>query len=176
VRALELRRHAEREKTEDRLTGEGRAHALEIGRGLTGDYRRVFVSPAARAAETALWFERGSGRRFPEAEVVPGLSSDVEQRWRAAGRAAGSSRLSALRSQDPELVENESKRLADVLRDLLALVMENDRALAVGHSPLIEAAVLGLTGREIEPLRECEGVLLTEETGAFIVEDLRLDR
>jgi hypothetical protein len=35
----------------------------------------------------------------------------------------------------------------------------------VGHTPLIEAAVFGLTGAVIEPLSECEGILMEEEDG-----------
>jgi hypothetical protein len=40
-------------------------------------------------------------------------------------------------------------------------VPEGERGLAISHTPLIERAVLGLGGTEIEPLAECEGVLLS---------------
>jgi hypothetical protein len=66
---------------------------------------------------------------------------------------------------DRDLVEKESARLAAAMRDLLAEVPEGGRGLAVGHSPLIEAAVYGLTGTVIEPLAECDGVLLEEDAG-----------
>ena len=60
-----------------------------------------------------------------------------------------------------------------MVRDVLALLPDGGRALAVSHTPLIEKAVLGLTGRAIEPLAECEGVLIVEETGSFSIEELR---
>src|SRR5207302_10437129 len=50
--------------------------------------------------------------------------------------------------------------LADVVRDLISLLPDGGRALAVSHTPLIEKAVLGLIGRPIEPLAECEGVVV----------------
>jgi hypothetical protein len=42
----------------------------------------------------------------------------------------------------------------------------------VGHSPTNEAAVLGLTGRLIQPLGKGEGVLVVEHDGTFDVERL----
>ena len=170
MRSLDLRRHAKRDKTEDRLTPEGRAEAQEIARTLVGEYSVVFVSPALRAAETAELFLEG--REPSQRETIAGLASEVEDRWRAAGKAAGSSRISAIREQDADLVRTETERLAGVLRDLLARVPENGRGLAVGHSPLIEAGVFGLTGEEIDPLEECEGVLLIQHKGGYRVEPL----
>jgi hypothetical protein len=39
----------------------------------------------------------------------------------------------------------------------------------------VERAALGLTGDEIDPLRECEGILVTlEDDGSIEVEELRL--
>jgi hypothetical protein len=73
-----------------------------------------------------------------------------------------------VREQDPELVDQESRRLGAAARDLLASLPQGGRALGVGHSPLIEAAVFGTTGQVIEPLRECEGVLLEHDDGEQI--------
>ena len=58
----------------------------------------------------------------------------------------------------------------------LDAVPEDGRGLAVSHTPLIERAVLGLSAREIEPLAECEGVLLSKaDDGSPVeVEELRL--
>jgi broad specificity phosphatase PhoE len=177
VRSLELRRHARRDPAEDRLSPEGRVQAEDVGRTLSGDYAVLFVSPAQRAAETVAWLLRGLGRPLPSHAVVPGLLSEVEDRWRAAGKAAGSSRLSDIRAHDRSLVEEESSRMAGVLAGVLARVPEGGRGLAVGHTPLIEAGILGITGQEIEPLGECEGVLLTQEDQhRYRVEELRIDR
>jgi broad specificity phosphatase PhoE len=164
VRSLELRRHAPRDPDADRLSENGRALALHVGKDLPGGYAAVFTSPAQRAAETAAWFLRGLGQQLPQEHgVADGLSSPVEDRWRTAAKAAGTGRIDAVRAQDPDLVAQESARLARAVRDLLAAIPEGGRALAVGHSPLIEAAVYGLTGSVIPPLDECDGVLMEQD-------------
>ena len=166
MRALELRRHAPREPDADALSEQGRALALHIGQDLPGGYVAVFTSPARRAAETAAWFLRGLGQQLPQDHgVAEGLGSPVEDRWRSAAKAAGGGRIDLVRERDPELVEGESARLAEAVRGLLAELPQGARGLAVGHSPLIEAAAFGLTGEVIEPLSECEGILVEEEDG-----------
>jgi phosphohistidine phosphatase SixA len=149
MRTLELRRHAHRDPDADRLSPEGRAQAVEVGRTLDGGWAVVFVSPAERAAETVALFLRALRRQLPEHAVVPGL----------AGRG----------------IADTPEALGAVVRDLLEQVPESRRGLAVGHTPLIERAVLGLTGREIAPLSECEGVLLVDDDGELRVDELRLD-
>jgi broad specificity phosphatase PhoE len=176
VKTIEFRRHAEREKDADALSPEGRAHAETVGRALPTDYSVLFVSPAKRAAETMALFLRGSGQQLPSHAVVPGLLSDEEDRWRSAGKAAGSSRIDAIARQDPDLIQRESARLKKVAEELVDGVPEAGRALAVGHSPLIEAAVYALTGAIIEPLSECEGVALVRgDSGEYRLEELRGD-
>lgn len=166
MRALELRRHAPRDPEADALSEQGRTLALHVGKDLPGGYAVVFTSPARRAAETAAWFLRGLGQQLPpDHGVAEGLGSPAEDRWRAAAKAAGTGRIDVVRERDPELVEEESARLADAVRALLREVPEGGRGLAVGHSPLIEAAAYGLTDEVIEPLAECEGILLEEVDG-----------
>lgn len=173
--AIEFRRHAEREKGVDALSARGRAHAEDVGRTLPADYAFVFVSPAKRAAETAAWLLRGSAQALPPHAVTPGLASEQEERWRAAAKAAGSSRVDSVAAEDPDLVRDEAARLAEAAREMLARIPDGRRGLAVGHSPLIEAMVYGLTGTVLEPLAECEGVLVTrDEGGSYSVEELRL--
>jgi broad specificity phosphatase PhoE len=168
TRSLELRRHAPRDPEADRLSTEGQELALATGKDLPGGYSAVFTSPARRAAETAAWFLRGLGQTLPaDHGVSDGLASPVEDRWRSAGKAAGTGRIDAVEGMDADLVEQESARLAAAVRGLLAEVPEGARGLAVGHSPLIEAAVYGLTGTVIEPLDECDGVLVEEEGGTI---------
>ena len=175
MREIELRRHAKRQPGVDALSEEGRAQAEEVGRTLPTDYASIFVSPAKRAAETVAWFLRASGQQLPGHAVVPGLASEREDEWRSAAGAAGSSRIDAVANQDPEMVGAESRRLAEALEELFDRVPEGGRALAVGHTRLIEAAVYGLTGVIVEPLGDCEGVSVTrEEEGAYRVRELRL--
>ena len=149
MRTLELRRHARRDPQADRLSPVGRVEAEEVGRSFGGPFAFVFVSPAERAAETVAFFLRGSGQQLPPHAVVPGLAA-----------------------QDND---GSPLAMAGVLSALLDTIGEGERALAVGHTPLIERAVLGLTGHELEPLGECEGVVLTKEDDGHIeVLELRL--
>lgn len=150
MRTLEVRRHARRDPDADELSPEGRAQAEDVGRTLEGPFDIVFVSPARRAAETVAWFLRGLGAQLPPHGVIPGLAGEGTDRSPLA--------------------------MAGVLAALLDAVPEGGRGLAVGHTPLIERAVLGLVAEEIEPLAECEGVLLTKEgdEGPVRVEEIRI--
>jgi phosphohistidine phosphatase SixA len=149
MRRLELRRHAKRDPDADRLSAEGRAQAEDVGRGATSTYAAVFVSPADRAAETAAWILRGAGAQLPDHEVVPGL----------AGKDADGG--------SPE-------SMAEGVRALLERVPEGGTGLAISHTPFVERAMVGLTGREPGPFAECEGILLTiDEDGQFAVEEIR---
>jgi len=175
MRELELRRHAQRQKDADALTPEGRVRAEDVGRTLAGEYAAVFVSPANRAAETVAWMLRGSGQALPSHAVVPGLVSEREDEWRAAGSAASSSRLDSVMDQNPGLVAEESERLAGVVRELFDRIKDGESALVVGHTPVLEAGVYGLTGVIIEPLKELEGVNVTlDDAGDFRIQELRV--
>jgi phosphohistidine phosphatase SixA len=151
VRQLELRRHAQRDPRNDRVSPEGRAQAEDVGRRRgPGGYTVVFISPARRAAETVAWLLRGAGQQLPEHTVVPGLAGQDDTGGSPEGMAAG-------------------------VRKLLASVPEGSRGLAISHTPLVERAALGLTGKEIEPIGECEGLLVTQrDDGVLEVEELRL--
>ena len=149
MRQLELRRHAKRDPNSDRLSPEGRAQAEDVGRASPVAYDAVFVSPAERAAETAAWIIRGSGRQLPEHGVIPGLAGKDESGGSAEGMAAG-------------------------VRALLATLPEGGIGLAVSHTPFVERAMTGLTGREPAPFAECEGIrVLLHEDGRLDVEEIR---
>lgn len=150
MRQLELRRHAKRDPDADRLSAAGRAQAEDVGRASPARYDAVFVSPAERAAETAAWILRGSGQQLPEHEMIPGL---------AGKDATGGS---------PE-------GMAEGVRTLLAAVPEGGIGLAVGHTPFVERAMLGLIGREPSSFAECEGILVTlRDDGSLDLEEIRL--
>lgn len=150
MRTLELRRHARRDPTSDRLSQEGQAQAQSVGASMSGGYEMVFISPAQRAAETVAFMLRGLGEQLPAHAVIPGLAAKDN--------------------------DGSPLAMAGVVAALLDAVPEQGRGLAVSHTPLIERAVLGLTARELEPLGECEGVLLTKEHDEAPVEvqELRL--
>ena len=147
MRRLELRRHATRDPDADRLSAAGRAQAEDVGRAGV-HYDAVFVSPADRAAETAAWILRGAGQQLPDHSVIPGLAGKDATGGSAEAMAAG-------------------------VRALLDQVPEGGTGLAVSHTPFVERAMVGLTGREPAPFRECEGILVTTEDDRIDVEELR---
>jgi broad specificity phosphatase PhoE len=172
-REIELRRHTDNDG--DLLTPKGVEAAVRIGRDLSGGYLFVATSDARRAVQTAGCFLAGLGEVVSRGIVVaPGLRSRREDEWRAAYSKAGRGDLGSLHDADPDLVDQDSAELGNGLRELFDRLQDGERALAVGHSPTLEAAVLGLTGESIEPLGKGEGVAITEEHGEFGVKG-RLD-
>jgi phosphohistidine phosphatase SixA len=151
MKTLELRRHARRDPTADRLSPAGRSEAEDAGRASARVFDVVFVSPAQRAAETAAWFLRGAGAQLSDHAVIPGLAGHDASGGSPDGMAAG-------------------------IRALLDRVGAGGCALVISHSPFVERAALGLTGREAEPMAELEGLLITQsDEGAITVQEIRLD-
>jgi broad specificity phosphatase PhoE len=171
ARYVELRRHTDSDG--DALTEEGVRAALDVGRTLPGGYELLVSSGAQRATQTLGCFACMLREPVRGGVVVEaGLRSRAEDRWRAAYQQAGSGDLAALRRADPELVREDSATLADALRRVLERLPEGGRALAVGHSPTNEAAVLGLTGTIVEPIAKGAGVLVVAEDAQAHVEPL----
>ncbi|HEU4400230.1 MAG TPA: histidine phosphatase family protein [Actinomycetota bacterium] len=171
ARLVELRRHTDNDG--DALTEEGVAAALRIGAGLAGGYRLGVSTGAQRATQTLACFLAALGQPVPGGVIVePGLRSEREERWRDAYRQAGSGELEALRGADPTLVAEDSARLGVALGRVLERLGDGERALAVGHSPTNEAAVLGLTGKLVAPLAKGAGVLVVADGEHFRVEPL----
>ncbi len=152
MKTLELRRHARRDPVADRLSPDGRAEAEDAGRSSSGRYDVVYVSPAHRAAETAAWFLRGAGVQLADHAVVPGLGGQDASGGSPEGMAAG-------------------------VRALLDQMDEGWTGLAISHTPLVERAALGLTGREVQPMAELDGLVITRSDDARIdVVELRRTR
>jgi broad specificity phosphatase PhoE len=173
ARYVELRRHTDSDG--DALTDDGVRAALEIGRELVGGYDLLVSSGAQRATQTLACFACALGEPVPGGAVVEdGLRSRVEDRWRDAYKRAGSGDLASLREADPALVRDDSAVLAAALGRVLERLPDGGRALAVGHSPTNEAAVLGVTGTIIEPMGKGAGVLVVAEGDETRVE--RLDQ
>jgi broad specificity phosphatase PhoE len=171
ARYVELRRHTDNDG--DALSEEGVRAALEIGQQLAGGYALLVSTGAQRATQTLACFACALREQIPGGAVVePGLRSRVEDRWREAYRRAGSGDLAALRDADPELVEEDSAVLGAALRRVIERLPEGGRALAVGHSPTNEAAVLGLTGSIVEPIAKGAGVLVIAERDHTRVEPI----
>jgi phosphohistidine phosphatase SixA len=159
AKEIELRRHTDSDG--DVLTQDGVQAALEVGAALRGGYQLLVSSGAQRATQTLACFACALGERVPGGAVVEsGMQSAVEERWRQAYQQAGSGELGALRTADPGLVEEDSAALGAALGSVLDRLADGGRAMVVGHSPTNEAAVLGLTGKVIEPMAKGAGVLV----------------
>jgi broad specificity phosphatase PhoE len=168
---IELRRHTDADG--DVLSVEGVRDALAIGGQLNGGYDLAVSTGAQRATQTLACFLAALAEQVPGGVVVElGLRSEVEDRWRSAYEIAGSGALQALRDADPDLVAEDSERLASALRRLLERLPDDGRALVVGHSPTNEAAVFGLTGEIVAPLGKGEGVLVVAGDDGYSVEPL----
>ena len=162
ARYVELRRHTDNDG--DALSEDGIRAALEIGQRLAGGYALLVSTGAQRATQTLACFACMLREPVPGGVVVEaGLRSEVEERWRDAYKRAGSGDLEALRKADPELMEKETVVLGAALGRVLERLSEGEKALAVGHSPTNEAAVLGLTGSVVEPMSKGAGVLVVAE-------------
>jgi broad specificity phosphatase PhoE len=171
-REVELWRHTDADG--DALTAEGVRAALVIGASLSGKYHLAVSTGAQRATQTLACFLAALAQEVPGGVVVESrLRSDVEDRWRSAYEKAGSGELGALREADPALVAEDSERLGAALGRVLDGLPDDGRALAVGHSPTNEAAVLGLTGELVPPLAKGEGVLVVAEDDGYSVTPLR---
>jgi broad specificity phosphatase PhoE len=171
ARFVEVRRHTDNDG--DVLTADGMAAALRLGVGLAGGYRVVVSTGAQRATQTAGCLLAGLGQPVPDGVVVePGLRSAREDRWRAVAEEADGGDLAAMRSVDPRFVDEEAATLGAALGRVLERLGDGERALAVGHSPTNEAAVLGLTGQLVAPLAKGAGVLVVADDDGFRVEPL----
>jgi broad specificity phosphatase PhoE len=171
ARSVELRRHTDNDG--DVLTDDGVTAALRLGAALAGGYRLAVSTGAQRATQTVGCLLAALGQPVPDGVVVePGLRSQQEDRWRALSKEADGGDLAAMRSVDPEFVDEEAAALGSALGRVLERLKDGQRALAVGHTPTNEAAVLGLTGQLIAPLSKGAGVLVTADEDGFRVDPL----
>ena len=172
MRYVELRRHTGNEG--DRLTPQGAADAEMIGRDGLHPPCAAFVSAgAARATQMPEMLRHAAGQDDTPITAATGLRSSVENRWRDAAKAAGKrAALKDIRAIGPDLAGRESWLPGPALRQVVAGLPEDGRALVAGHSPTTETAVPGLTGRVVPPLGKGKGVLLAGDGGDHRVEPL----
>lgn len=167
---VELRRHTD--NNGDLLTDEGIHTAMTVGSNLSHDLDLAVSSGAQRATQTIACFLSAGRVSVRHGVVVDDrFRSRDENRWKEAYRRAGGGDIEAFRNADPNLVQSETKLFAGALEELFGRLPEGGRALVVGHSPMQEAAVWGLTGRIVTPLGKGEGlVVVKEDDGTYRVE------
>src|SRR4029450_6906688 len=97
----------------------------------------AFVSTGAqRATQMVEILRDAAGQDDVPITIATGMRSSVEDRWRAAAKAAGKGAdLEAMRSVDPDLVDRESWLLGSSLRQLAETPAGGGRALGGGHRP-----------------------------------------
>lgn len=169
-KTVELRRHTANDG--DVLTPEGIDAARAIGAGLVGPYDLLISSGAQRATQTLACFlaVMPSAQPAPGVEVDARFRSDVEDRWRDAYERAGAGDIASFRTADPDLVAAEAAIFADALRAAFGRLPDGGRALVVGHSPMLECAIFGLTGRGVDPLGKGEAFAVTARGDTYQVE------
>jgi len=156
---IELRRHTDNDG--DVLSPEGIAAAVATGKTLPGPYALLVSSGAQRATQTAACLLAGLATTVPGGVIVDtDFRSAHEDRWKAAYAETGSGRITDFLQAAPELVAAEAAQFAQAVRRVATLLPDSGRALVVGHSPMHEAAVYGLTGKLIEPLGKGQAVIL----------------
>lgn len=166
TKTVMLHRHTDNDG--DALSDAGIHAALTGGAQLVGGYALAVSSGAQRATQTIGCFLAALGERCPGGVVVePRLRSDVEDRWKAAFKSAGSPRIDDLQQADPELVSDDGAALAEGLRAVFDRLDDGERALVVGHSPTNEAAVHGLTGQVAAPLGKGAGVEIRADGSGY---------
>jgi broad specificity phosphatase PhoE len=172
VKSIELRRHTDSDG--DVLSRKGVEAALEIGATLDGNYEVMVSSGAQRATQTLACFLTMLGEPVPRGAIVdPRFRSNHEDRWKRAYKAGGGGDIASFVAADPGLVREEAKVLAGALEELFAALRGSERALVVGHSPMQEVAVYGLTGKVVEPLAKGAGIEVTQDDeGGYTVREL----
>lgn len=171
AKRIELRRHTDNEG--DVLTPGGLRAAVDIGGDLVGPYDLLVSSGAQRATQTAACLLAGFEGRVEGGVVVDeGFRSPEEDRWKTIYSQTGSGEVRSFLDAAPDFVEEEAERFAEAARRVADHVPDGGRALVVGHSPMQEATVYGLTGETIQPLGKGEGVVVVVTDEGFEIEHL----
>lgn len=167
---IELRRHTDNDG--DMLSPDGVRAAVDLGTNLVGPYDLVISSGAQRATQAAACLLTGLGAKVSGGVIVDtGFRSAHEARWKAAYAETDSGHITDFLGAAPDLVEAEAIQFAEAVRRVAGLIPDPGRALVMGHSPMHEAAVYGLTGETINPLGKGRAVVLNlEASGRACVE------
>ena len=120
---------------------------LELRRHAAREVSSDALSPEGRASAEDVG--RSRGERYDAVFVSPGLAGQDASGGSPEGMAAGA-------------------------RALLDQVPDGGLGLAISHTPLVERAAFGLSGREVAPMDPCEGIMITRhDDGRITIEELR---
>src|SRR3989339_275740 len=164
-----LLRHGEKGQgnQKEMLSWAGMKRARESGQdmmfGGVGGFDLYVVSEAFRTIQTLAALAVGAEWVVQTLKIMD-LWGATPYEWKCAvEKAGGSKELADLRSSNPGFFSVTSLRLSLTFWEIRGFVEEEGSVLFIGHSPTTEMLVLSLTGKEIIPLGECEGVELEVE-------------
>ncbi|MDD5726701.1 MAG: phosphoglycerate mutase family protein [Patescibacteria group bacterium] len=156
MKKIEIRRHALNDSglREGMLSPEGIKQARGVGaEQMRGQgYTHIAVSELFRTSQTAAAMAEGAGDFTASSLVVlPALFTKRLDELAAYIKEHGS-----VVKPDHPVIKKESLRMAEEFAAHVENLPQDANLLAIGHSPLIEIMVYGLTGKIIAPLKECE--------------------
>ncbi|MDQ7814480.1 MAG: hypothetical protein RDU25_01590 [Patescibacteria group bacterium] len=173
---IELRRHSLKGigNQKDVLSPEGIGLARRVGKEQMHGrgYTHIAMTSLFRTAQTACAFAEGAG---DFSGITLFLLEALNSRRMAEWRAYFQKHDVTLVTED-DLIITESGRMAVQFNDIcFGLFAANPHLLCIGHTPFIECLVYGLTDKVVDPLKECEGVILDFDGRVFaLVEEKRL--
>ncbi|MDD2786340.1 MAG: hypothetical protein PHS79_05665 [Patescibacteria group bacterium] len=170
---IELRRHAHH--NDGNLTQAGISLAIKVGETMCDQgYTHFATSRKPRTSQSLFAFAVGAGDFFALAYghlELDALDSVHMGDWREYF-----AKHDQILVPEEQLVQDEAARMVEEFRKGTRKIPSDARLLGVGHSPFIECLVYGLTKQIIDPLMECEGVVLNNYNGEQfrLVKQLRL--
>jgi len=169
MRKIEMRRHALKGTgtTKEMLSSEGIAQAKRIGaEQMKGKgYTDVATSFYFRTAQTAAAFAEGAG----DFAATNHATLDALFTKRLDELVAYHKEHGSVVKPEHPLIKEESARMAREFTAWLDTLPADAHVLAVGHSPLVEMLVYGLTSQVLEPLKECEGCAIDSHDGHLML-------
>lgn len=165
---LILIRHAK--KNVDALTPEGIARALELQQQLRDVAFTHAVSTEFQRAQQMRDLVLGQ-KTATVSTVADYLSNDPKDpilaKWVEVIEKAGGShdfvRIAEVDSDCDDFMKQQSDRCAGILHALCLKNGPESVTLFIGHAPMNDVAVLGLTGQFVAPFKEGEGIELVLE-------------
>ena len=144
---------------------------IEIVSGKTlGAFLTERILAPLQMTETAFHTASENADRLAEAFATDPWNGDKVQLFNMLDRPvmeSGGGGLEDFMKLDRPLVEEEAALFGSALRRVFDALPGGGRALIVGHSPMHEVAVYGLTGSVVPPISKGAGVLVVQDGDQF---------